>query len=96
MTQEEIRAIPAAAVRISKHLDRLRYLKQKSTSVPAMQTSERVQTSAIDRSMVLSDSIIDLEREVAGSVCISTATGIVTSGLIMQMTIRSSYGAEMR
>ena len=66
MTQEEIRAIPAAAIRISRHLDRLRYLKQKSTSVPAMQTSERVQTSAIDRSMVLSDSIIDLEREVAG------------------------------
>lgn len=64
MTQEEIRAIPAAAAQIHKHLDRLKFLKAKSTSVPAMQTSERVQTSVIDRSMVVADSIIDLEREV--------------------------------
>lgn len=64
MTQEEIRAIPAAAVQIHKHLDRLNFLKAKSTSVPAMQTSERVQTSVIDRSMVVADSIVDLEREI--------------------------------
>lgn len=64
MTQEEIRAIPAAAVQIHKHLDRLKFLKAKSTSAPAMQTSERVQTSVIDRSMVVADSIVDLEHEV--------------------------------
>lgn len=64
MTREEIRAIPAAAVQIHKHLDRLKFLKAKSTSVPAMQTSERVQTSVIDRSMVVADSIVDLEREI--------------------------------
>ncbi len=64
MTQEEIRAIPAAAVQIHKHLDRMKFLKAKSTSVPAMQTSERVQTSVIDRSMVVADSIVDLEREI--------------------------------
>ena len=64
MTQEEIRAIPAAAVQIHKHLDRLEFLKAKSTSVSAMQTSERVQTSVIDRSMVVADSIVDLEREI--------------------------------
>jgi DNA-directed RNA polymerase specialized sigma24 family protein len=64
VTQEEIRAIPAAAVQIHKHLDRLEFLKAKSTSVSAMQTSERVQTSVIDRSMVVADSIVDLEREI--------------------------------
>lgn len=64
MTQEEIRAIPAAAMQINKHLDRLKFLKAKSTSVPAMQTSERVQTSVIDRSMVVADSIVDLEHEI--------------------------------
>lgn len=64
MTQEELRAIPAAAAQIHKHLDRLKFLKAKSTSVPAMQTSERVQTSVIDRSMVVADSIVDLEHEI--------------------------------
>lgn len=66
MTQDELKEIPIFAKQIDKHLERLDFLKQKSTCVPPLQTTERVQTSAIDRSMVLSDSIIDLEREVAG------------------------------
>jgi DNA-directed RNA polymerase specialized sigma24 family protein len=64
MTQDELKEIPIFAKQIDKHLDRLKFLKAKSTSVPAMQTSERVQTSVIDRSMVVADSIVDLEREI--------------------------------
>lgn len=64
MTQEELREIPIFAGQINKRLERLNYLKEKSTCVPSLQTTERVQTTVIDRSNVLSDTIVDLESEI--------------------------------
>lgn len=64
MTQDELKEIPIFAKQIDKHLERLDFLKQKSTCVPPLQTTERVQTSVVDRSNVLVDSVIDLEREI--------------------------------
>lgn len=65
MTVDEIRAIPGEWHRLLRDMERLEYLRAAATSVPAFPTDGiKVQTSVMNRSMVISDELIDLERDI--------------------------------
>lgn len=65
MTVDEIRAIPGEWHRLLRDMERLEYLRAAATSVPALATDGiKVQTSVMNRSMVISDELIDLERDI--------------------------------
>lgn len=64
MERQEFKDIPYAWKRVMKDKERLEYLEQKSDGVGGMQTSERVQSSNLNRSMAIVDTIIDLQSRI--------------------------------
>lgn len=65
MTVDEIRAIPGEWHRLLRDMERLEYLRAAATSVPALATdSVKVQVSVRNRSMVIVDELVDLERDI--------------------------------
>lgn len=65
MTVEELRAIPELYKKLEKDRERLHYLRELSTTVPALRVDPaRVQTTVVNRSMLIADEVIDLERSV--------------------------------
>lgn len=64
ITEKVVRGIPTRAARIKRYKDRLTYLRAKSTCLPGLQTDDRVQTSRTNRSMTISDTLMDLEHEI--------------------------------
>lgn len=65
MTVEELRAIPELHKKLEKDRERLYYLRELSTTVPALRVDpDRVQTTVVNRSMLVADEVIDLERSV--------------------------------
>lgn len=64
MTVDEIRAIPGEWHRLLRDMERLEYLRAAATSVPALATDNvKVQVSVRNRSMVIVDELVDLERD---------------------------------
>ena len=63
MTRETIRRIPELNNQILRDEAQLRYLKEKATSVPALSTKEKVQSSRQNDSMKYADAAVDLEVE---------------------------------
>lgn len=64
MERQEFKDIPYAWKRVMKDRERLEYLEQKSDGVGGMQTTERVQSSNLNRSMAIADTIIDLQSRI--------------------------------
>ena len=64
MERQEFKDIPYAWKRVMKDKERLEYLEQKSDGVGGMQTTERVQSSNLNRSMAIADTIIDLQSRI--------------------------------
>lgn len=64
MERQEFKDIPYAWKRVTKDKERLEYLEQKSDGVGGMQTTERVQSSNLNRSMAIADTIIDLQSRI--------------------------------
>lgn len=64
MERQEFKDIPYAWKRVMKDKERLEYLEQKSDGVGGMQTTERVQSSNLNRSMAITDTIIDLQSRI--------------------------------
>lgn len=65
ITIDQVKEIPKEYRRLLRDLERLEYLREASTSVPAFPTDGiKVQTSVMNRSMVISDELIDLERDI--------------------------------
>lgn len=64
MERQEFKDIPYAWTRVMKDKERLEYLEQKSDGVGGMQTTERVQSSNLNRSMAIADTIIDLQSRI--------------------------------
>ena len=64
MERQEFKDIPYAWKRAMKDKERLEYLEQKSDGVGGMQTTERVQSSNLNRSMAIADTIIDLQSRI--------------------------------
>lgn len=68
MTREELKKIPVYARQIGRHQERLRYLRAKAETVPAIVPKERVQTSVVDHSNMEADAAMDLEIEIRAEV----------------------------
>ena len=63
MTREDIRRIPELNNAILRDEAQLRYLKEKSTAVPAISTKEKVQGGTSQDRMKYADAAVDLEVE---------------------------------
>jgi DNA-directed RNA polymerase specialized sigma subunit len=64
MTREELNSIPVMQKSIDRKLERIEYLRAKSTATPPMTTDDRVQTTVTNKSMIVSDTLVDLEAEI--------------------------------
>lgn len=66
ITIDQVKEIPKEYRRLLRDLERLEYLREASTSVPALATdSVKVQVSVRNRSMVIVDELVDLERDLS-------------------------------
>jgi hypothetical protein len=61
MTREELNSIPVMQKSIDRKLERIEYLRAKSTATPPMTTDGRVQTTVTNKSMIVSDTLVDLD-----------------------------------
>lgn len=66
MTFEQFRAIPEKYKRIERDEERLRYLRELSTTLPPVMDPSRlpVQSSVRNKSMAVADELVDLERDI--------------------------------
>lgn len=87
MERQEFKDIPYAWKRVEKEEERLEYLEQKSDGVGGMKISERVQSSNLNRSMAIADTIIDLQSRIEAEekelhTRMDEAEKMITSGVL--------------
>ena len=64
ITREEIRRIPELHKSIKRDKEQLLFLREKSTSIPSLNDTERVQTSPSNNVNKYSDEAADLYKEI--------------------------------
>ena len=64
ITREEIRSIPELHKSIQRDKERLRYLREKATSIPSLSDQERVQTSPSGGGNRFVEAAVDLNNEI--------------------------------
>lgn len=64
ITREEIRRIPELHKSIKRDKEQLLFLREKSTSIPSLNDTERVQTSPSNNVNKYSDEATDLDKEI--------------------------------
>ena len=64
ITREEIRRIPELHKSIKRDKEQLLFLREKSTSIPSLNDTERVQTSPSNNVNKYIDEAIDLDKEI--------------------------------